>query len=456
MLKIYNSLTGRKEVFKPITPKKVGIYVCGITVYDECHIGHARTLILFDVVVRYLKFLGFNVIYVRNITDIDDKIIARANANQEPVDALTARMIASMHKDFDQLGLLIPQKEPRATKHIADIVKLIKKIMDNGYAYVTSTGDVCFDVRRYKAYGQLSHHNLDELNAGARIEKDVNKKDPLDFVLWKSAKAGEPFWPSPWGNGRPGWHIECSAMAKSVLGQPFDIHGGGLDLKFPHHENEVAQSESAEDCPFARYWMHVGLLQRDNRKMSKSLKNFFTIKEVLGMYSAEVIRYFMITGQYRSQLQYSDDNLKNAQLSLTRLYVSLRSATIDSASAFDQSYVSRFQEAMNDDFNTPKALAILFELSHQLNACLQESKKAASLAYTLKSLGNILGILYQDPDEFLQGTKVDSALVEQLISERNLARKAKDFKKADSIRHQLDQMGIIIEDSIEGTSWRLK
>ena len=456
MLSIYNSLTGKKEAFKPLHSNTVSLYVCGITVYDNCHIGHARTLILFDVIIRYFKFIGFNVNFVRNITDIDDKIIARAKMNHESCEALTARMIKSMHDDFNRLNLISPQQEPKATEHIDVIIKRIQKIMENGYAYVTDQGDVCFDVRQYHAYGQLSHHDLDALKAGVRIEKDIHKKDPLDFVLWKKAKEGEPSWHSPWGDGRPGWHIECSAMSTSILGQPFDIHGGGLDLKFPHHENEIAQSESAENKSFAHYWMHVGLLQHGNRKMSKSLKNFFTIKEILNKYPPEVIRYFMITGQYRSHLQYSADNLQSASVALRRLYVSFRSFDLKLNPTLDASYVEQFKNAMNDDFNTPKALSILFDLSHQLNVSKKASKKSSSLAYTLKTLGNVLGILFETPETFLKGKKVDQSTIEQFIKTRNMARANKDFKKADAIREQLDEMGITIEDNVEGTTWRLK
>jgi cysteinyl-tRNA synthetase len=456
MLKIYNSLTQKKESFQPIIPHAVSLYMCGITVYDDCHIGHARTLIAFDVIVRYLKFLEFDVTFVRNITDIDDKIIRRAHENNESVSVLTDRMIRSMHDDCNRLNLLSPQFEPRATEYVKKIIQLIQKIMDQGCAYQTKQGDICFDVRRYAAYGQLVHHNLDALRAGVRIEKNTDKHDPLDFVLWKIAKPNEPKWQSPWGAGRPGWHIECSAMSTALLGQPFDIHGGGLDLKFPHHENEIAQSESAYNKRFAHYWMHVGLLQRDNQKMSKSLRNFFTIKEVLNQYAPEVIRYLMITAHYRSHLQYSDSNLDNATASLTRLYLALRPFNFDQrCDELHAVYVNRFRAAMNDDFNTPCALSVLFDLSHELNRC-QNDKKALPLACTLKTLGNVLGILYAKPNDFLKGNKIDAVKVEQLIADRLKARQEKDFQRADSIRAELIDMGVVIEDHASTTTWRLK
>ncbi|OGT98783.1 MAG: cysteine--tRNA ligase [Gammaproteobacteria bacterium RIFOXYB2_FULL_38_6] len=452
MLKIYNSLTKQKEIFKPIRENKIGLYTCGVTVYDDCHIGHARTFIIFDVIVRYLKFLGFDVTFVRNITDVDDKIIKRAYENNESIDQLTQRMIASMHDDLNQLHLLSPTYEPRATEYMSEMIQMIQELQQKGYAYLTELGDVCFEVRKFKNYGQLSHRDVDELQVGVRIEKDSTKKDPLDFVLWKAAKPDEPAWDSSWGKGRPGWHIECSAMSTKLLGQPFDLHGGGLDLKFPHHENEVAQSECAHQKTFANSWMHVGLLQINHQKMSKSLNNFFTIKDVLKLHHPEVIRYLMILSHYRSPLQYSDDNLKNAKASLERLYTSLRDIYLDENKC-DEKFKQQFIEAMNDDFNTPQALAVLFELSHEINRNQGNPEKIAVLANTLKTLGGVLGILQENPVIFLQGDESDEK-IKSLIKQRADARKNKDFKKADVIRDQLSQMGILIEDGAQGTSWR--
>jgi len=452
MLKIYNSLTKQKETFKPICKGKISLYACGVTVYDDCHIGHARTFIVFDMIVRYLKFFGFEVNFVRNITDIDDKIIKRANENNESIDQLTQRMIISMHEDLKNLHLLGPSNEPRATEYIDAIIALIQQLQKNGYAYVADSGDVCFEVRKFEDYGKLSHRNIDELESGARIEKNSDKKDPLDFALWKAAKPDEPAWDSPWGKGRPGWHIECSAMSTKLLGQPFDIHGGGLDLKFPHHENEIAQSEGAYHKTFANYWMHVGLLQIDKQKMSKSLNNFFTIKEVLKLHHPEVVRYLMVTSHYRSPLQYSEENLKNAKASLKRLYTALRDIEIN-IKELDETYKQCFIEVMNDDFNTPQALSVLFDLAKEINRNKENPTETVILANTLKTLGGVLGILQENPQAFLQGNE-DDGEIELLIQKRNEARKNKDFKKADEIRDQLLQMGIAIEDGASGTTWR--
>ena len=373
MLKIYNSLTRAKETFVPILPGKVGMYVCGMTVYDYCHLGHARVMVVFDVAKRWLAATGFDVTYVRNITDIDDKIIRRAAENKEPIDALTGRFIRAMDEDAAALGVLKPDLEPRATDNVPQMLDLIGQLVKKGIAYQAKNGDVYYSVREFRGYGKLSGKSLDELQAGERVEVDVNKHDPLDFVLWKSAKPGEPSWDSPWGRGRPGWHIECSAMSERFLGEHFDIHGGGQDLQFPHHENEIAQSEGAHDHVFVNYWMHNGFVRVDNEKMSKSLGNFFTVREVLARYDAEVVRFFIVRAHYRSPLNYSDQHLDDAKAALTRLYTALktvpaRAAPID----WKQPPAARFREAMNDDFNTPEAVAVLFDLANEVNRSRSE------------------------------------------------------------------------------------
>ena len=456
MLKIYNSLTSNKEEFKPIKPGHVNIYVCGMTVYDLCHLGHARTLIAFDVIVRYLKFCGFKVNYVRNITDIDDKIIHRAQENNEGYTVLTERFIKALHEDCAALGLLTPDKEPRATAFMDQIIKMIQAIVDNGYAYVGANGDVYFDVRSFKNYGQLSHRNLDQMRAGARVEISEAKKDPLDFVLWKLAKPNEPNWDSPWGKGRPGWHIECSSMSLDCLDAQIDIHGGGKDLIFPHHENEIAQSEAATGAKFVNTWMHGGHLQIDKTKMSKSLGNFFTIRDVLEKYSAEVIRYFVITSHYRSQLNYSEESLENAKQALIRLYTALRN--VEQIENENSEFEKRFIEAMDDDFNTPEALAVLFDIAKELNKIKESDKiRAQQLAGILKKLGNVLGVLQQDPEIFLRTSshaEVDVDKVEALIKAREKARLDKNWKEADRIRDELSQLNVTIEDTQRGTTWR--
>lgn len=455
-MKIYNSLTKEKTAFVPIKPNHVSLYACGMTVYDYCHIGHARGMIVFDIVVRYFQLRGYTVNYVNNITDIDDKIIRRANENAEDWQALTQRFIDAMHEDQQALGLLRPDAEPRATHYIPSIIALIEKMMAKGYAYVAGNGDVCFDVRKFDTYGKLSHRKIDDLQAGARVELSHAKRDPLDFVLWKLAKPNEPQWDSPWGAGRPGWHIECSAMSTDLLGQPFDIHGGGMDLKFPHHENEIAQSEAACGVDFAHTWMHVGLLQVDGEKMSKSLGNFFTIRDVMATYDAELIRYFMISGHYRSPVNYSEENLCQLKASLDRLYMALRGLPV-SADDAGEDYQVRFYEAMDDDFNTPVALSVLFDLAHDIQRMRQDGQvdKAGAYGHRLKQLADIFGLLQQDPDRYFQGADdIDVNAIDAMIAERQQARAEKDWKKADAIRDQLLEQGIVIDDASGGATWR--
>jgi len=451
MLYVYNSLTRRKEAFTPINPGKIGMYVCGNTVYDHCHLGHARSMVCFDVIVRFLRSQGYDVTYVRNITDIDDKIIVRAQERGQSIHELTAHYIESMHADTRALHILPPDAEPRATGYIDSIVHLIQRLIKTGHAYVSDNGDVCYQVGCFADYGKLSHKDLDGLEAGARIDVVKEKRSPLDFVLWKMAKPGEPSWPSPWGEGRPGWHIECSAMAMDALGEQFDIHGGGLDLQFPHHENEIAQSEGATGKPFANYWLHVGMLQVNNEKMAKSTGNFFTIADVLKMHSPEVIRYFLLSSHYRSALNYSETNLLNADKALMRLYQSLKDIGVSSDGELDQHWVDQFNQAMNDDFNTPVALSVLFQLSHEVN-----KTKSRPLAATLKYLAGILGVLQESPESFLQaGLAVDDKeAVNKLIEQRLEARRQRDWVKADEIRKSLMDQGIELEDGPEGTTWR--
>lgn len=457
MLKVFNTLTRQKEEFKPITPGKVKLYVCGVTIYDYCHIGHARTYVAFDVIVRYLRARGFEVTYVRNITDVDDKIIRRAQENNEAIADVTERYTQAMHDDFDALNLLRPDIEPTVTGHMQDIIVMIERLIADGHAYVANDGDVLFDVSTFKEYGQLSRQNLEQLQAGARVDVADNKQDPLDFVLWKQAKANEPSWQSPWGAGRPGWHIECSAMNKRHLGEHFDIHGGGSDLIFPHHENEVAQSCCANHSPYVNYWMHSGMVQVDEVKMSKSLGNFFTIRDVLAQFDAETVRYFLLSSHYRSQLNYSKDNLEQARASLERLYTALRDAPEVAASepaAADMH--DRFYAAMDDDFNAPEALAVLFELAREVNRALTAGDSAAAGAYAaqLRQLGQLLGLLTQTPAAFLQGADADVVEIEALIAERNAARAAKDWARADAARDKLAAMQIELEDTATGTRWR--
>lgn len=457
MLQIYNTLSRKKELFTPIVPGKAGLYVCGITIYDYCHVGHARTYVAFDVINRYLRFSGYDVTYVRNITDVDDKIIKRAAENNESCDALTSRFTKAMHADFAALGLMPADIEPRVTTHMAEIIQMIEQLIAKGYAYVAADGDVLFDVSKYEAYGELSQQNLDMLQAGARVNVAENKDDPLDFVLWKSAKPGEPYWQSPWGNGRPGWHIECSAMSAKHLGQHFDIHGGGSDLQFPHHENEIAQSTCAHGHKYVNTWIHTGMVQVDKEKMSKSLGNFFTVKEVLAQYNAEAVRYFLLSSHYRSQLNYSAENLEQAHAALGRLYTALRNITPAAEVDMQSDYIARFKAAMDDDFNTPEALPVLFELAREVNRFKEtEPAKAAELAGLLKLLAGVLGMLQGDAEQFLQSGASDDevAEIEALIAKRNSARANKDWAAADAARDALTAKGIIVEDKNGVTSWR--
>ncbi len=454
MQHIYNTLTRQKEQFTPMVEGKVGLYVCGITVYDVCHMGHARTYLSFDIMVRYLRHKGLDVHYVRNITDVDDKIIQRANQNGETTEQLTQRTIALMHEDFAAINLLEPDVEPRVTTHMDEIVDVIQKLIDKGHAYQAPSGDVLFDVSTYEEYGQLSRQDLDQLNAGERVEVSGDKDDPLDFVLWKSAKPNEPSWSSPWGEGRPGWHIECSAMNHKHLGEHFDIHGGGSDLIFPHHENEVAQSCCAFDTPYVNYWVHTGMVQVDQEKMSKSLGNFFTLRDVLKDYDPETLRYFLMSAHYRSQLSYSQDNIKQAKAALERLYTALRGVEPNLDVGLEQGgYLARFDKAMDDDFNTPEAFAVLFDLAKDLNKASGQDK--ADLAGVLKKLGAVLGILQLDPQAYLQGDSGDEASkIEALIKQRNDARASKDWAAADAARDALSAMNVILEDGPNGTIWR--
>jgi cysteinyl-tRNA synthetase len=454
MLKIYNTLTRQKEEFKPIHAGKIGMYVCGITVYDLCHIGHGRTFVAFDVVTRYLRYKGYEVDYVRNITDIDDKIIHRAALNNESIDQLTSRMIDEMHQDFDELNIVRPNLEPRATQHMADIIELVEILIRKDHAYLASNGDVMFAVDTDPNYGELSRQDLQQLQAGARVEVADVKRNPMDFVLWKMSKPGEPSWPSPWGLGRPGWHIECSAMNCKQLGNHFDIHGGGSDLMFPHHENELAQSGCAHDGPYVNYWMHSGMVMVDREKMSKSLNNFFTVRDVLKYYDAETVRYFLMSGHYRSQLNYSEENLKQARSALERLYIALRGTDPAVKPAGGELFLAQFETAMDDDFNTPEAYSALFEMAREINRLkVEDPQAAAGLAAELRRLGNVLGLLSQDPAQFLQnGAQTDgdeTANIEALIKQRNDARKAKDWALADEARAKLTALG-----SAQGTIWR--
>jgi cysteinyl-tRNA synthetase len=438
-------------------PGTVRMYVCGATVYDLCHVGHARVFVVFDMVARYLRHLGLDVHYVRNITDIDDKIIRRAAENGETTTALTERTIAAMHEDLARLGVLPPTEEPRASGHIADIIAMIGTLIDKGYAYAAPNGDVYYAVQRFEGYGRLSHRVIDELRAGERVEVNEAKADPLDFALWKAAKPGEPSWPSPWGEGRPGWHIECSAMSTQCLGNHFDIHGGGYDLIFPHHENEIAQSEAATGEPYVNVWMHNGFVRIDDEKMSKSLGNFFTIRDVLARYQPEVLRFFLLGSHYRSALNYSDAALDAAREALTRCYLALDRAGPAAGAAPDADYLARFDAAMQDDFNTPGAIAVLFDLVRDLNRA-EQAGRVAALAATLRHLGAVLGLLQDDPRAFLRGGAMDAgpsdADIDALVQARIDARKARDFARADAIRAQLTEAGILLEDGAGGTSWR--
>ncbi|MCK5820095.1 MAG: cysteine--tRNA ligase [Psychromonas sp.] len=458
MLKIYNTLTRQKEEFKPIEAGKVGMYVCGVTIYDNCHIGHGRTFVAFDSIARYLRFRGYDLTFIRNITDVDDKIINQAIKNNETCDSLTSRFTKAMHRDFDALNMIRPDIEPTVTTHMPEIIEIIGQLIAKNHAYVATTGDVLFAVQTFEKYGQLSGQNLEMLRDGVRVEVDKSKVSPLDFVLWKMAKEGEPYWLSPWGNGRPGWHIECSAMSFKHLGAVFDIHGGGSDLCFPHHENEIAQSCCAHHGKYVNLWMHSGMVQVDKVKMSKSLNNFFTIKDILALYDSGSVRYFLISGHYRSQLNYSPDNLKQARASLERMYTAIRGLDLRRGSKLDKTnkFYQRFVKAMDDDFNTPEALAVLFDLVKEINRLKNSDLKQATLAASLLvSLANVLGLLDQDPDQFLQDDSIEEAShIEGLIKQRNDARANKNWASADDARDQLAALNVVLEDSENGTKWR--
>ena len=457
-LSIYSTLSKSKDVFKPLVGNQVRMYVCGMTVYDYCHIGHARVMVAFDVISRWLRKSGYDLTYVRNVTDIDDKIIRRAQENGEPFEALTARMIAAMHEDEARLGVLRPDMEPRATDHVPGMHAMIQTLMDKGYAYAPGNGDVYYRVGKFAGYGKLSRKKIEDLQIGARIEVDEAKDDPLDFVLWKGVKPGEPSWQSPWGAGRPGWHIECSVMSNCCLGETFDIHGGGPDLVFPHHENEIAQSEAANGKPYAASWMHAGAVRVDGEKMSKSLGNFFTIREVLQKYHPEVVRYLLVSSHYRSPINYAEDSLKEAKGALERFYNALKGLPAV-APAGGEAFVERFAAAMDDDFNTPEACAVLFEMAREINRLRDgDAAAAAALAAQLRSLAEVLGVLQLPAEEFLQagaGSGVDAVRVEALIAERLAARAAKNWAESDRVRDQLLAMGVVLEDGKGGTTWRL-
>jgi len=458
MLQIYDTLTKQKAAFKPLIEGEISMYVCGMTVYDFCHIGHARVMVSFDVITRFLRSQGWKVNYVRNITDVDDKILRRANENQESMEQLTERMIAAMHEDEASLFVLPPDQEPRATGHIQGIIEITQTLIDKGYAYAASNGDVYYRVAKFDGYGKLTNKNIDELRAGARVAVNDVKENPIDFVLWKAAKEGEVSWSSPWGEGRPGWHIECSAMSKHCLGDNFDIHGGGPDLPFPHHENEIAQSEAANGCTFANNWMHAGAVRVNSEKMSKSLGNFFTIREVLKQYNAEVVRLFLASVHYRSYIDYSEQSLKEAQVKLERFYQALRGVQGSADVELQNDYSAKFNAAMNDDFNTPKAIAVLFELVNELNsASRQKLPTAPALAKQLLDLAGSIGLLQQDPEAFLQGEAKEGELtaqqIEAFIVQRKEARANKDFAESDRIRDLLLEQGVILKDTREGTSW---
>ncbi|TVQ68466.1 MAG: cysteine--tRNA ligase [Oceanospirillales bacterium] len=459
MLQIYNTLTRSKQPFQPLQAGKIGMYVCGVTVYDYCHIGHARVMVSFDVITRYLRWRGWDVNYVRNITDVDDKIIRRAAENGETVDQLTERMIAAMHEDETSLFVLRPDHEPRVTGHMDNIIEFINDLIEKDYAYLAANGDIYYRVEKFEGYGKLSGQQVEELRSGARVEVDELKESPLDFVLWKAAKPGEVSWQSPWGEGRPGWHIECSAMSRCCIGKTLDIHGGGPDLPFPHHENEIAQSEAANSCSYANYWMHAGPVRVNQEKMSKSLNNFFTIRDVLTSHNPEVVRYFLTSAHYRSYIDYSDSSLTEARSALERFYQALQGIDVaEKPEGVSSSYEQRFCEAMEDDFNTPKALAVLFELVNELNV----AKHAAApelphLAGELKRLAGVIGLLQQNPDQFLRGDDQEGQIsgtdIEALIAQRAAAKSNKDFAEADRIRKSLLDQGVILKDSREGTTW---
>jgi cysteinyl-tRNA synthetase len=456
MLTVYNTLAREKQVFTPIEPGRVRMYVCGMTVYDLCHIGHARMLTAFDVIVRWLHASGYEVNYVRNITDIDDKIIKRSLEAGITPEALTERTIAEMHEDLAKLLLLPPTHEPRATQHVHGMIHIVEGLIAKGRAYPAANGDVYYAVREFPGYGKLSGKSIDDLRAGERVDVDPHKRDPLDFVLWKAAKPGEPQWDSPWGKGRPGWHIECSAMSEHHLGTHFDIHGGGEDLQFPHHENEIAQSEGCHDHTYVNYWLHNGFVRLQGEKMSKSLGNFFTIRDVLKHFDGEVVRFFLVRAHYRSPVNYSDELMRDAKAGLDRLYTALKLCPPTARAPIDwhSDYAQRFKAAMDDDFATSDAVAVLFELAAEVNR-----SGSAELAAQLKGLAGILGLLQRDPEAYLQGGpaaegEISAEQVEALILARAEARKAKNFAESDRIRDELLKNGIVLEDSAQGSSWR--
>ncbi|HTY04207.1 MAG TPA: cysteine--tRNA ligase [Rhodocyclaceae bacterium] len=455
MLKLYNTLARTVQDFVPIEPGRVRMYVCGMTIYDFCHVGHARMMLVFDMVVRWLRASGYEVTYVRNITDIDDKIIKRAAENGETIRQLTDRQIGFMDEDLAALGSLRPDVEPRATEYVPQMIALIEQLMQNGLAYVAGNGDVCYSVRKFPGYGKLSGKSIDDLRAGERVDVQEGKQDPLDFVLWKTAKPEEPEaakWPSPWGLGRPGWHIECSAMSADLLGNHFDIHGGGQDLQFPHHENEIAQSEGAHGGIFVNYWLHNGFVRVDDEKMSKSLGNFFTIRDVLKRYDAEVVRFFILRAHYRSPLNYSDAHLDDARQALSRLYTALKGFEGNAVVDWNEPHAQHFRAAMDDDFGTPEAMTVLFDLAGEVNRTGD-----AKVAAQLKALGGVLGLLQRSPTEFLQAAPasgMSNDAIEARIAARVAAKKAKDFTGADRIRDELKAAGIVLEDGPGGTTWR--
>ncbi|WP_348666543.1 cysteine--tRNA ligase [Arsenophonus symbiont of Ornithomya chloropus] len=465
VLKIYNTLSRKKEEFKSIISGKIGIYVCGVTIYDLCHIGHSRTFLAFDMIIRYLRYIGYDVTYVRNITDVDDKIIKKAAINHETSNSLTSRMLFEMYKDFDDLNILRPNFEPKATEHIQEMICLVTKLIKRGYAYISNNGDVMFSINSKHDYGILSGQNYKQLQAGKRVEVNNHKHHPLDFVLWKKSKSDELSWYSPWGRGRPGWHIECSAMNNKYFGEHFDIHGGGSDLIFPHHENEIAQSTAAHNGLYANYWMHVGMVMVNHEKMSKSLNNFFSIRDICAHYDQETVRYFLLSGHYRSQIHFSENNLTQARAGLERLYTALRNTNYKNDNnhlrSIDTTFKIRFIDAMNDDFNTPKAYCVLFDLAKKINRLKEKNLFVANkFAVQLYELGNILGLLTQNPEDFFQQknkffntTKIRK--INLLINQRNHARKNKLWKEADLIRYDLLKMGILLEDTTQGTLWRM-
>ncbi|MDA0730031.1 MAG: cysteine--tRNA ligase [Proteobacteria bacterium] len=455
MIKIYNTLSKQKEEFKPLKQGEVKMYVCGMTVYDLCHLGHARVLVIFDLIHRWFKENNYAVTYVRNITDIDDKIINKSVEQKITFNELTEHYIDEMNIDIQALNVLSPSHEPKATEHISSMITMIQTLVDKGFAYQAENKDVYYAVDKFAGYGKLSGKSLKDLQAGNRVDIDKNKRNVFDFVLWKSAKKNEPAWQSPWGKGRPGWHIECSAMSNKILGHHFDIHGGGQDLQFPHHENEIAQSEATNDCQMANYWIHNGFVKVDNEKMSKSLGNFFTIRSILELYDGEVVRFFILKAHYRSPLNYSDQHLDDARQGLTRLYLTIRDITKSANSVIDwnNSYAKKFKAALDDDFNSAEALSVLFDLSNEIN-----KKNSDTLKVLLINLANILGLLYQNPENFLQGKDglISDSDINTMIKKRNVAKQNRNYNEADAIREQLLSQGIILEDTEKGTIWRKK